>query len=97
MRDRFSALLAQPDVSMPALVAQLDALLQVRPQPAAELTGAKHAQSGGGAHHCLHVDHSGGQPQPRQPPAAAAVAAQMQQERLCSVLQLHAAGPHASW
>lgn len=30
MRDRFSALLGQPNVSMPALVAELDALLQVR-------------------------------------------------------------------
>lgn len=29
VRDRFSALLAEPDVSMPGLVAELDALLQV--------------------------------------------------------------------
>ena len=47
VRDRFSALLAQPDVSMPALVAQLDVLLQVRPHPAAECTGVEHVQSGG--------------------------------------------------
>ena len=47
VRDRFSALLAQPDVSMPALVAQLDALLQVRPHPAAECTRVEHVQSGG--------------------------------------------------
>lgn len=46
VRDRFSALLAQADVSMPALVAELDALLQARCAATTALPGAG---AGGGS------------------------------------------------